>query len=70
MDDGQKPATQPTYQQRQNSTPILPRHSVLPQVRCADGYTRCFCLSIDIRARSLNFWGRRGRSLESILITC
>ena len=22
------------------------------------------------RARSLNFWGRRGRSLESILITC
>ena len=23
-----------------------------------------------LRARSLNFWGRRGRSLESILITC
>ena len=23
-----------------------------------------------VRARSLNFWGRRGRSLESILITC
>ena len=31
------------------------------------------CLSfgnMKIRARSLNFWGRRGRSLESILITC
>ncbi len=24
----------------------------------------------ELRARSLNFWGRRGRSLESILITC
>ena len=27
-------------------------------------------LCVVLRARSLNFWGRRGRSLESILITC
>ena len=63
-----------TEERDQSKHILVDRIFILAKIRVEILLVASFVVTLrdktELRARSLNFWGRRGRSLESILITC